>query len=62
MLVRVSGRESAKPGGTAGSNYPVPAEMQGQVFYLTGNYNKLYNCLFTKINYTNCIIAATSVK
>jgi hypothetical protein len=29
---------------------------------LTGNYNKLYNCLFTKINYTNCIIAATSVK
>ena len=34
MLVRVSGRESAKPGGTAGSNYPVPAEMQGQVFYL----------------------------
>ena len=33
-----------------------------QLFYLTGNYNKLYNCLFTKINYTNCIIAATSVK
>ena len=32
MDVRVSGRESAKPGGTAG-NDPVPAEMQGQVFY-----------------------------
>ena len=38
MLVRVSGRESAKPGGTAGSMYPVPAVMQGQVFYLQTTY------------------------
>ncbi|WP_316636632.1 hypothetical protein [uncultured Ruminococcus sp.] len=41
MLVRVSGRENAKPGGTAGSNYPVPAEMQGQVFYLQTTYYSL---------------------
>lgn len=40
MLVRVSGRESAKPGGTAGSRYPVPAEMQGQVFYM----HKIRHC------------------
>ena len=33
MNVRVRGRASVKQGGTAGYD-PVPAEMQGQVFYL----------------------------
>ena len=35
---------------------------RGLFFYLTGNYNKLYNSLLTKLDYTNCIIAVTSVK
>ena len=33
-----------------------------ELFYLTGNYNKLYNRFFTKIEFTNCIMAVTSVK
>lgn len=38
MSVRVSGRFGAKQGGTAGL-YPVPAEMQGQVFYYPNYIN-----------------------
>ena len=34
MNVRVRGRASVKQGGTAGYD-PVPAEMQGQVFFVT---------------------------
>ena len=48
MDVRVSGRENAKPGGTAGID-PVPAEMQGRVFYCHRKYqgDANYNSLFS---------------
>ena len=38
------------------------ADVSLTLFYLTGNYNKLYNRFFTKIEFTNCIMAVISVK